>query len=57
VGEDNVMFETDFPYPTCLHPNPFEMVTEKVASLRPETQRKIMGENAAKQYRLAPAGA
>jgi len=51
------MFETDFPYPTCLHPNPFEMVTEKVASLRPETQRKIMGENAAKQYRLAPAGA
>ena len=52
VGEDNVMFETDFPHPTCLHPNPVEMVTEKIATLRPETQRKVMGENAAKLYRL-----
>ena len=39
------------------HPNPVEIVTEKVASLRPESQRKIMGENAAKLYRLSPAGA
>ena len=57
VGEDNVMFETDFPHPTCLHPNPVELVSEKVASLRPETQRKIMGENAVKLYRLSPTGA
>jgi predicted TIM-barrel fold metal-dependent hydrolase len=57
VGEGNVMFETDFPHPTCLHPNPVEMVSEKVASLRPETQRKIMGENAVKLYRLSPTGA
>ena len=52
VGEDNIMFETDFPHPTCLHPNPLEMVSDKIASLRPETQRKVMGENAAKLYRL-----
>jgi uncharacterized protein len=52
VGEDNVMFETDFPHPTCLHPNPLEMVREKIASLRPETQRKVMGGNAATLYRL-----
>jgi uncharacterized protein len=52
VGEDTIMFETDFPHPTCLHPNPVEMVSEKVASLRPETQRKIMGGNADKLYRL-----
>ena len=52
VGEDNIMFETDFPHPTCLHPNPVEAVRDRVATLRPETQRKVMGENAAKLYRL-----
>jgi predicted TIM-barrel fold metal-dependent hydrolase len=52
VGEDNILFETDFPHPTCLHPKPLEVVGEKIASLRPETQRKVMGANAAELYRL-----
>jgi predicted TIM-barrel fold metal-dependent hydrolase len=52
VGEDNVMFETDFPHPTSLHPDPVGMVREKVSTLRPETQRKVMGENAVDLYRL-----
>ncbi|HEY8523593.1 MAG TPA: amidohydrolase family protein [Acidimicrobiales bacterium] len=52
VGEDNVMFETDFPHPTCLHPDPLESVRERVGTLRPETQRKLMGGNAAKLYRV-----
>jgi predicted TIM-barrel fold metal-dependent hydrolase len=52
VGEDNIMFETDFPHPTCLHPNPVEAVSARVATLRPETQRKLMGENAAELYRI-----
>ena len=52
VGEDNVMFETDFPHPTSLHPDPIGQVKEKVETLRPETQRKIMGGNAEKLYRL-----
>jgi predicted TIM-barrel fold metal-dependent hydrolase len=52
VGEDNVLFETDFPHPTCLYPGPLETVAEKMSTLRPETRRKIMGENAAKLYRL-----
>ncbi len=52
VGEDNIMFETDFPHPTSLHPNPLELVREKIASLRPDTQRKVMGGNADKLYRL-----
>jgi predicted TIM-barrel fold metal-dependent hydrolase len=52
VGEDNVLFETDFPHPTSLHPDPLSMVSEKVATLRPETQRKIMGGNAAALYRI-----
>ncbi|OHV20945.1 MULTISPECIES: amidohydrolase family protein [Parafrankia] len=52
VGEDNIMFETDFPHPTCLHPDPLGMVGETIASLRPETQRKVMGGNAVKLYRV-----
>lgn len=52
VGEDNIMFETDFPHPTSLHPNPLEMVQGKIASLRPETQRKVMQETGAKLYRV-----
>ena len=52
VGEDNVLFETDFPHPTCLYPGPLETMAEKMSTLRPETRRKVMGENAAKLYRL-----
>lgn len=52
VGEDNVMFETDFPHPTCLHPDPVGKVREKISSLRPETQRKVMGGTAAALYRI-----
>jgi predicted TIM-barrel fold metal-dependent hydrolase len=53
VGEDNILFETDFPHPTCMYPRPLETVAEKMATLSPEAQRKIMGENARKLYRLS----
>jgi predicted TIM-barrel fold metal-dependent hydrolase len=52
VGEDCIMFETDFPHPTCLYPNPLEAVEAKMATLTLETRAKIMGENARKLYRI-----
>jgi len=52
VGEDNVLFETDFPHPTCLYPKPLDTVAAKMSTLEPRVQRKILGENAAKLYRL-----
>jgi uncharacterized protein len=52
VGEDRVLFETDFPHPTCLYPSPLETVAAKMNTLRPETRRKVMGENAARLYRV-----
>jgi uncharacterized protein len=52
VGEDNVLFETDFPHPTCLYPKPLEEVEEKMMTLRPETRRKVLGDNSAALYRL-----
>jgi len=52
VGEDCILFETDFPHPTCLYPNPLASVEAKMETLAPETRRKIFGENAKKLYRL-----
>ena len=52
VGEDNCLFETDFPHPTCLYPKPLEAVESQMSSLRPETRRKVLGENAAQLYRV-----
>lgn len=52
IGEDNVMFETDFPHPTCLYPHPLETVEERMAALRPSTRRKVLGETAAALYRV-----
>ena len=39
------MFETDFPHPTALWPKPLEHVHEAMATLRPESRRKILAEN------------
>lgn len=52
VGEDNILFETDFPHPTCLYPNPLGTVADKIATLTPRAQAKILGENGRKLYRL-----
>jgi uncharacterized protein len=52
VGEDRILFETDFPHPTCLYPDPLKSVEAKMATLSAEARRKIMGENARKLYRL-----
>ncbi len=53
VGEDNVMFETDFPHPTCLYPDPLKTAAETMRDLSPAVQRKILGETAQRLYRLA----
>jgi predicted TIM-barrel fold metal-dependent hydrolase len=52
IGEDNVLFETDFPHPTCLYPAPLKTIEENMGTLRPEARRKLLGENAAKLYRI-----
>lgn len=52
VGEDNIMFETDFPHPTCLYPDPLKTADDNMRALTPDVQRKILGDNAAALYRL-----
>lgn len=52
IGEDNVMFETDFPHPTCLYPDPLKTAEENMRGLSEATQRKILSDNAMKLYRV-----
>jgi predicted TIM-barrel fold metal-dependent hydrolase len=52
VGEERILFETDYPHPTCLYPDPLQSVEDKMATLSPEARAKIMGGNAQKLYRL-----
>jgi uncharacterized protein len=52
VGEDNIMFETDYPHPTCLYPDPLKTAEENMRGLSPSVQRKILGETAAKLYQV-----
>jgi predicted TIM-barrel fold metal-dependent hydrolase len=50
IGPDNVMWETDFPHPTCLHPDAVRRSAETLREVGPENLRKIVQDNAAKLY-------
>jgi predicted TIM-barrel fold metal-dependent hydrolase len=52
VGPDNVLFETDFPHPTCLYPNPFEQVAPMLPKLTDDERRKVFGGTAERLYNL-----
>ena len=46
------MFETDFPHPTCLYPDPLKTAADNLGTLSPTTREKILGRNAKLLYRL-----
>ncbi|RYD95690.1 MAG: amidohydrolase [Sphingomonadales bacterium] len=50
VGVDNVMFETDFPHPTCLYP--VDDMNVAFAGLEEAEIRKVLSGNAARVYNL-----
>jgi len=52
VGVDNVMFETDFPHPTCLFPKPLESAAIALKGTSKEFRAKVVGGNAVKLYNL-----
>ena len=52
IGVDNIMFETDYPHPTCLYPDPLERVAKALDGVSPESQRKLLQDNAAKLYHM-----
>ncbi len=52
LGEDNLMFETDFPHATCLYPGVREKTLAGVEGLSPAVQRKLLYETAVRVYQL-----
>ncbi|WP_297831588.1 amidohydrolase family protein [Pseudomonas sp.] len=52
IGADNVMFETDFPHPSCLFPDGLEYMVDAIAQLTEEERFKVFSGNAAKLYNI-----
>ncbi len=50
---DNLLFETDFPHPTCLYGNIAERIENSLGGQPREVQRKILWDNAARLYDVA----
>jgi predicted TIM-barrel fold metal-dependent hydrolase len=54
VGVDNCMFETDFPHPTCLYPQPLNGIAKTFADhdVDYDTRKKLLGGTAARVYNI-----
>jgi predicted TIM-barrel fold metal-dependent hydrolase len=52
IGEDNVMFETDFPHGTALTDRVTEEVAQTLAGLRSGVRQKVLRDNAARLFDL-----
>jgi predicted TIM-barrel fold metal-dependent hydrolase len=52
LGAHTVLFETDFPHPTCLYPGGPDAVRRSLGELDRETRRLVLQDNAAALYRI-----
>jgi predicted TIM-barrel fold metal-dependent hydrolase len=52
LGPDHIMFETDFPHPTCLFPDSLQRAAEGLVDVAPDVRRKVLSTNAARLYRI-----
>ncbi len=52
LGADRVLFETDYPHPTCLYPDPLGRAEAALAGVGASTVRKVMQDNAAALYKI-----
>ncbi len=56
IGADNILFETDFPHPTCLYPDSMAAAAPGLAQLTAQDRRKVLQDNAAALYRIPLPG-
>jgi len=52
-GDNNIMFQTDFPHPTSLYPNIRDKAQETLGHHSVETQKKVLFKNAERVYGVA----
>ena len=56
LGPDNILFETDFPHPTCLYPDPLAHAAGQLAAVGTDVRRKLLSTNTATLYRIPLPG-
>src|SRR4051812_25989514 len=52
LGVNNVLFETDFPHPTCLYPKSDQRVRDALSGLDAHSRRRLLQDNAAELYNI-----
>jgi predicted TIM-barrel fold metal-dependent hydrolase len=52
IGDDRILFETDYPHPICLYGNVREKIDAGLAGQPAATRRRILWENSAALYRV-----
>ena len=52
LGEDNVMWGSDYPHPDGIWPDSQEFLKNELTEVSPEVRRKVVRDNAMKLYRL-----
>jgi predicted TIM-barrel fold metal-dependent hydrolase len=52
IGPDNLLFETDFPHPTCLYPESQEHLARVLARLEPGVRQRVIQDNAVELYSI-----
>jgi predicted TIM-barrel fold metal-dependent hydrolase len=52
LGASQVLFETDFPHPTCLYPDPLASAAHALEGLGDDVARQVMQDNAAALYKV-----
>jgi predicted TIM-barrel fold metal-dependent hydrolase len=52
IGEDNIMWGSDYPHPDSLWPASHAVLGENLAAFSPTVRRKIVCDNVARLYRL-----
>jgi predicted TIM-barrel fold metal-dependent hydrolase len=52
IGVNNVLFETDFPHPTCLWPDSQERSIEVLGHLDFKARKRVLQDNAAELYKI-----
>ena len=53
IGEDNIMFETDFPHPTSIYGDEVQKtIDSSLGTLSQEIRRKLLWDNAAALYEI-----
>ena len=52
LGASQILFETDYPHPTCLYPDPVASAERALEGVTDDVKRRVMQDNAAELYRV-----